>query len=490
MSHVIGIDVGSQSIKGVLLDGTGAIVATGSAPLDMVHPANGWAEQDPESFTAGLADVIGQLRAHRPTASVDVLGLACQVDGVVAMDAVGRALRPAIIWLDRRAAAQSDRLVEAVGAERLFELTGLNADASHTAPKMMWLRDEEVDVWRRTSVLAPVGAYLLAALTGEVAQDAANASSTLLFDLATGAYSEELCAAAGIDPALLPRILPSTQVAGVVTGDAARRFGLPPDCAVIVGTGDEHGASFAAGALRPGVVVDVTGTAEPVTAAADELVLDPSRLVETHGHAVPGRYLVENPGFVSGGSTLWLATQILGLPQSAVFDLAADAPAGAAGVRFLPTLSGATSPRWNDRMRGSFAGLSMNHERAHLARAVLEGCAFALRDTVDVLDTLGLAGEEVRVVGGGARSRLWMQIKADVLGRPVRSVLSDEATAHGAAMLAGVAGGLFRDCDEAVERAVRLAPTPVEPDPGRVDLYQEAYQEYRRLYDGVEEALA
>ena len=490
MSHVIGIDVGSQSIKGVLLDGTGTIVATGSSPLEMLHPANGWAEQDPDSFTAGLADVIGQVRAQCPTAAIDVLGMACQVDGVVPLDQPGRALRPAIIWLDRRAAGQADRLVEAVGADRLFELTGLNADASHTAPKMMWLRDEEPDVWRRTSVLAPVGAYLLAALTGEVAQDAANASSTMLFDLATGQFSEELCTAAGIDPALLPRILPSTEVAGFVTEDAARRFGLPVGCSVIVGTGDEHGGSFAAGALRPGVVVDVTGTAEPVTAAADNPVLDPSRVVETHGHAVPGRYLVENPGFVSGGSTLWLATQVLGVPQSAVFDLAAGAAAGAAGVRFLPTLSGSTSPRWNDRMRGSFAGLSMNHDRRHLARAVLEGCAFALRDTVDVLDTLGLAGDEVRVVGGGARSRLWMQIKADVLGRPVRSVLADEATAHGAAMLAGVAGTLFRDCEEAVERSVRLAPTPVEPDPACVALYQDAYQGYRRLFDGVEEALA
>lgn len=490
MSHVIGVDVGSQSIKGVLLDASGTVVATGASHLTMLHPCSGWAEQDPESWITATADVVGQLLAQCPGASVAVLGLACQVDGVVPLDATGRALRPGIIWLDRRASAQADHLVEAVGSDRLFEVTGLNADASHTAPKMMWLRDEEPDVWRATRVLAPVAAFLLAALTGEVAQDAANASSTMLFDLATGEFSDELCAAAGIDPGLLPRILPSTHVAGTVTAEAARRFGLPPGCAVIVGTGDEHGASFAAGALRPGVVVDVTGTAEPVTAAADAPVIDASRLVETHGHAVPGGFLVENPGFVSGGSTLWLATNVLGIAQAEVFGVAAGAPAGAAGVRFLPTLSGSTSPRWNDRMLGSFAGLSMNHDRSHLARAVLEGCAFALRDIVDVLDGLGLAGPEVRVVGGGARSPLWMQIKADVLGRPVRSVLSDEATAHGAAMLAAVAGGLFRNCEEAVEQGVSLAPHPVEPDAAAVTLYADAYQEYRRLFDGVEEALA
>ena len=489
MGHVIGVDVGSQSIKGVLLDETGATVATGSASLAMVHPASGWAEQDPESWARALADVIGQLRAHRPAADVDVLGMACQVDGVVAMDSAGRALRPAIIWLDRRAIAQTERLVAAVGERRLFELTGLNADASHTAPKMMWLRDEEPEVWRRTAVLAPVASYLLASLTGEIAQDPANASSTLLFDLATASFSEELCRAAGVDPGLLPRVAPSTEIAGVVTPAAARRFGLPDGCRVIVGTGDEHGASFAAGAVAPGVVVDVTGTAEPVTAAADTPVVDPLRLVETHGHAVPGRYLVENPGFVSGGSTLWLAGEVLAVPQSEVFDLAATAPAGAAGVRFLPALCGSTAPRWNDRMRGGFAGLSMNHGRPHLARAVLEGCAFALRDIVDRLDALGLGGGEVRVVGGGARSRLWMQIKADVLGRPVRSVLSPEATALGAAMLAGVAGGLFRDSDDAVARAVQLAAAPIEPDPDHVAVYQDAYDEYRRLFDGVEGAL-
>jgi xylulokinase len=236
------------------------------------------------------------------------------------------------------------------------------------------------------------------------------------------------------------------------------------------------------------VIVDVTGTAEPVCAPADQVVLDPQRLVETHAHAVPGRLLVENPGFVSGGSTLWLAESVLGVDQGAVFDLAARAPAGADGVIFLPALSGSMAPRWNENMRGAFTGLAMNHDGHHLARAVLEGCAFALRDIVDRLAALGLGGE-VRVVGGGARSPLWLQIKADVLGRPVRPVLAAEATALGAAILAGAAAGTFTDLDDAVARAVQLAPTTVDPDPALRERYDEAYARYQGLFDAVEGAL-
>jgi xylulokinase len=222
---------------------------------------------------------------------------------------------------------------------------------------------------------------------------------------------------------------------------------------------------------------------------AEELTLDEELLVETHAHAVPGTLLVENPGFVSGGSTLWLAGSVLRRPQADLFALAAKAPAGSDGVMFLPTLSGAMSPRWNDAMRGAFAGLSMNHDDSHLSRAVLEGCAYALRDIVDRLEALGLAGDEVRVVGGGARSPLWLQIKADVLDRPVRPVLAEEPTALGAAMLAGVAGGAFDDFDDAVARAVAIAPEPILPDPERVARYRAGYAAYRRLFDGVEKAL-
>jgi xylulokinase len=484
----IGIDVGSQSIKGCLLDPDGDVVAVGRQACAMRHPASGWAEQDPAEWHLGLVAVVHEMLERAGVAGREVgqLGLASQVDGVVPVDQALRPLRDAVIWLDRRAAAEAAALVRSVGERQLFELTGLNCNASHTGPKMMWLRDNEPEVYGEARWLPAVGGYLVGWLTGEVLIDHANASSTLLYDVGAGGWSERLIDAAGIEAEMLPEVRDSTEVAGCLTRAAAERLGLTSDCRVVVGTGDEHGAALAAGLLRPGLVADVTGTAEPVAAVAEEMTLDEDGLLETHAHAVPGTLLVENPGFVSGGSTLWLAESVLRRPQADLFSLAAEAPVGSDGVLFLPTLSGAMSPRWNDAMRGAFAGLSMNHDDTHLCRAVLEGCAYALRDIVDRLDALGLAGEEVRVVGGGARSELWLQIKADVLNRPVRPVLAEEPTALGAAMLAGVAGAAFAGFEDAVDRVVATAAEPIAPDPERAARYAEGYAAYRRLYDGIE----
>lgn len=489
MSLVLGVDVGSQSIKAVVVDEGGNVVSSGSARLTMVHDHVGWAEQDPEAYRSALRDAVRAATEGIQADRIVAMGLGSQVDGVVACEADGTPLRSAIIWLDKRATEQCDRLVSTVGAERLAERTGLVADASHSAPKMMWIRDNEPEVWKRAAMFAPVGSYVLHHLSGSFAQDAANASSTMVYDVTKGDFDTELCEAAGLDPQMLPEVRPSTDVVGTLRPDVAADLGLPAACAVVVGTGDEHAASVGAGAIEPGIVVDVTGTAEPVTTVADEPVRDPLGLVETHGHAVPGTWLIENPGFVSGGSTLWLSTSLLGIPQGDVFARAREAPPGSDGVLFLPALSGSTAPRWNDAMRGAFLGLGMNHTSAHVARAVLEGCAFALRDIVERLDALHLGHGEIRIVGGGARDDLWASIKADVLGRPVRRVLSEEATAVGAAMVAGVGSGVFASFPEA-SVAAQLDESTIDPDPAAQPHYAEAYGRYRAAFDAVESALA
>ncbi|MBF8289971.1 MAG: pentulose/hexulose kinase, partial [Chloroflexi bacterium] len=272
----------------------------------------------------------------------------------------------------------------------------------------------------------------------------------------------------------------------------AEALGLTTATQVVTGTGDEHGASLAAGGIRPGIVVDITGTAEPVCVAAPSPIIDETGLVETHGHADPRVWLVENPGFVSGGSVSWFRSAIAGGTEPAVLDgeAAAGTQPGADGVSFLPTLSGATSPRWHDRARGVFAGISLSHGRSHLYRAVLEGCTFALRDIVDRLTAMGLAGDEIRVVGGGARSGFWLQMKADVTGRRVRILETPEATALGAAMLAAVGAGTFRDLDEAVERLTVLEPVVYEPDPRVRVAYDDAHGRYLRLFDAMEPGFA
>lgn len=492
--YAIGCDVGSQSLKGILLGPGGRVVAQASAayPVDYPHPA--WAQQDTQDWRDALGSVIQRLLAEAQVAPGDVatLGLASQVDGLVPVDTDGDALAPAIIWLDRRAAAQSQALRERMDPVRIRALTGLNLDASHVAPKILWLREHHPDIFERAAGLLLPGSALVAWMTGERVVDHANASSTLLYDVTTRGWSPELLAATGLEAAPLGEIRAAADVAGQLRPAAAAALGLTTATRVVVGTGDEHGACLGAGGIRPGIVVDITGTAEPVGVAAATPVIDATGLVETHGHADPRVWLVENPGFVSGGSVSWFREAIGGGAEPALLDAEATAATGpgADGVTFLPTLSGATAPRWNDAARGVFAGMSLNHGRADLFRALLEGCTFALRDIVDRLAVMGLVGDEIRVVGGGARSGLWVQMKADVTGHTVRTIATDEATALGAAMLAAVDAGIVRDLDEAVDRCVELDERAYEPDPATAAAYAEAYGRYRDLFDAVEPTFA
>jgi xylulokinase len=487
VGYVIGCDLGSQSAKAVLMSPDGILVATANSAYSMQHPRSGWAEQDPVVYRDGLAASIHAVVASSGVSAADIshIGLSSQVDGVVAIDADRQPLCAAIIWLDRRATAQVERFGGRMSAAAAFRRTGLNLDASHTAPKMMWLAENEPDVYRRAASLPSVGGYAVAWLTGRSIQDHANSSSTLLYDILERDWSDDLIDAAGLDRSKLPEIGVATDIAGTLTAEAAEALGLSTRCQVIVSTGDDHASCLGAGGVHPGVVIDIVGTAEPVGVASRVPVFDETRLVETHAHAAPESYLIENPGFVSGGNTLWFAKNVLGVGQQEFFDLAAQSVPGARGVRFIPALTGSMTPRWNDAMRGSFAGLSMNHDRADLARAIVEANSFAFRDIYDRLRALGLA-ESVRVVGGGARSALWLTIKATLCGTPVSRVLTEETSAAGAAILAAVAAGTFASLEDAVDAVVEVDPVAIEPDATGASAYEEAYQEYRGLFDAME----
>lgn len=481
MAQVIGIDVGTQSTKGVLLDERSGVVAVATAGHEVAYPAPAWAEQDPRGWSAAAAEVIGALLASAGAGEVTHIGIDAQVDGVVAVDAGLAPLHPAIIWMDRRAVEYTGLMAERIGAEQIFRITGLNCDSSHAAPKMGWLLDR---VGERIAWLLPPASYLTSWLSGEVAQDHANASSSMLWDVAERAWSPALLDAAQIDPALLPPVAEATTVIGPVRRELATELRLAPTCLVLVGTGDDQAAAVGAGAVAAGVVADVTGTAEPIGTSSDTPILDlVDHLVETHAHAVPGMWFIENPGFVSGGSTRWCA-ELLGIDHSDLFSRAGEAVPGCGGLVFVPALSGSMTPRWNDLARGSFTGASLDHGPAEWCRAVLEGCAYALRDVLDRIELLGLATDDIRVTGGGARSRLWLQIKADVTGRVVRAV-TGEGTAMGAACLAAVAAGWYPDL-AAATRAVVVLGDPIEPGPTAHARYQETYQTYRRTFDALE----
>jgi xylulokinase len=403
---------------------------------------------------------------------VAALGLAGQLDGCVAVGRDGRALGPCLIWMDRRAEREMPQLPDDFRAR-----TGLVADPGHMAAKIAWLSRHALGLGG-ARYHQPVS-YLVERLCGAFVFDHGLASTTMLYGLARRDFEPDLLAAFGVARAALPALAEAGAVAGRLGADGAALCGLPAGTPVAVGTGDDFATPLGAGLVAPGAVVCVLGTAEVVAALSPAAVIDPDGLVETHGYALPG-YLVENPGWLSGGAVAWLR-RLLAIESDDDLDrLAEAAPPGAGGVTFFPALSGAMAPRWVASARAAFDGLSAAHDRPHVCRALLEGCAFAMRDVVERLVALGVPADPVVLVGGGSRSAVWAQIRADVLGRPVEVSDVADACPLGAAALAGTAAGLVTDLSAALARAAG-SRRRVAPDPSAHSASDAAYDRYRRL---------
>jgi xylulokinase len=493
--YVIGCDVGSQGTNAALYSADGELVASAYEAYDLSFPHPGWAEQDPDLWAVAMETACGRLVAECPDGPSAIRGVSfgSQLDGMVVCDAEGRRLRPALIWMDRRAEAQAAALAERISPQEFYRAVGANLDSSHAVFKALWVRDEEPDIWKEASLLMSPGSYVLRHATGVVAVDHSNASSLALLDPRTKTWSPEALEATGIDPSMLPELGDATQPVGIVTAGFAEASGLSPDTVVAIGCGDEMAATLGAGVFEPGEVCDVVGTAEPVCAASAEPREDPTMLVECHPHADPDAWLLENPGFVSGGNLRWWRDQFaleerrneeqgLGDAYDQLSDEASKVPAGSDGVIFLPAMQGAMAPEWNGAARGVFYGLTLAHTRDHMTRAILEGSAFALRDILEAMTASGLGVRRLTIVGGGAKGPLWRQIKADVTGLPVRVPESVETTATGAAILAAVGAGVHTGVADAVEAFVSFRPDEHEPDPSAREAYDEAYRRYRELY--------
>jgi xylulokinase len=493
--YVIGCDVGSQGTNAALYDADGTLVGSAYEAYDLSFPFPSWAEQDPTFWTAAIERTVARLAADVPEGPSAIKGLSfgSQLDGMVVCDADGRALRPAMIWMDRRAEAQSAALAERMSPEVFYRHVGANLDSSHAVFKALWVRDEEPGVWKDAAILMSPGTYALRAVSGVTAVDYSNASSLALLDPRTRAWSQEVLAATEIDQEMLPELAAGTQPAGTITAAFADATGLSPETVVAVGCGDEMAATLGAGVFAPGEVCDVVGTAEPVCAASAEPREDPTMLVECHPHADPDVWLLENPGFVSGGNLRWWRDQFAPIERSAEAEGLGDAydflsqeastvPPGAEGLVFLPCMQGAMAPEWNGAARGTFYGLTLAHSRAHMTRAVLEGSAFGLRDILEAMVNAGLDVRRLTIVGGGAKGPLWRQIKADVTGLPVRVPVSVETTATGAAILAAVGSGVHATVADAVDAFVAFQPDEHQPDPERRDIYDDAYRRYRDVY--------
>ncbi len=494
MKYVLGCDIGSQSLKVLLISEQGQTCGEASVSYPIEYPQPTWAEQSADAWVDALIKAIRALLAKTAVAARDIqaIGLDAQVDGVVAVDADGRPLHPAMIWMDRRAVSQCEVAGRQISQEAVFTITGLNLDPSHVAPKIRWLADNQPRLFGQTAHFLLPGSYVAFALTGELGVDYSNASSTLLMDVRSRTWSQSMCDLFEIPMRLLPPIYPATQVIGTLLPHVAEEMGLPRTTKVILGSGDEHAACLGAGVTRPGLVCDIAGTAEPVCASSTTALFDESGLVETHCHAAPDLWLLENPGFVSGANYRWFRDQFaekeiilareVGDDPYVLLNAAAETiPPGSDGLIMLPCLMGAMTPTWNAAARGTFMGFTLAHRREHFCRAILEASAYAIRDITDQMLRMGLPLQEIRIVGGGARSALWRQIKADVTGLPTSITNTVETTALGAGILALAGSGMLDTIEDAVTLTTQVVETR-QPDAKNSARYEDYYQLYRATY--------
>ncbi len=473
-ARLIGLDIGTSSLKGVAIDETGAIIAETQRayPVSMPHP--GWSEQDPEDWVAAARDVLVALGGDH----ADGIGLSGQMHGLVALGADRRPLRPAILWNDSRSQPQATRIERELGVERLVALSGNRALAGFTAPKLAWMADEEPALRARIAhVLLPKD-YVRLALTGELATDVSDASGTLLLDVAARAWSPELARAFDIDPGWLPAVLESPAISGHTAA------GVP----VAAGAGDQ-----AAGALGVGVTDGdgpaslALGTSGVIFAARDRYAEDPQGRLHAFCHALPDRWHVMGVILAAAGALSWLADLVGGQGDiPALLDEAAAWEPGAEGLVFAPYLSGERTPHADGDVRGAFVGLDVRHDRGALTRAVLEGVGHALRDGLDLIAAIGPRPAVARVSGGGARSPLWLSILAAILDLPLQRTESEAGAAYGAALLGGVSAGVFPDARTAAQTAVTVT-AEIEPDPDWVERYAQQRARFDALYPALAE---
>ena len=470
MTELVGLDVGTTGVKALSLSPEGEVLARAEESYDLSTPRPGWAEQDPEDWWRAAERALARL-GGKPSA----IGLSGQMHGLVVLDERDRVLRPAILWNDQRTEAECAEIEESVGLARLIELTGNRALTGFTAPKLLWLRHHEPGTYARIAhVLLPKD-YVRLRLTGEHAIDVADASGTLLFDVARRRWSEEMLEALELDPAWLPRALESPEISGTTAA------GLT----VAAGAGDQAAAALGVGVDRPGPVSVVLGTSGVVFAALPAFAADPQARVHAFCHAVPGGWHAMGVMLSAAGSLRWLRDTLgAGRGYDELIAAAGEWSPGTEGLTFLPYLTGERTPHADPHARAAFAGLTLHHDLGAFVRAVLEGVAYGLRDSLELLRELGVDPRAGHASGGGARSELWLRILASVLGLPIRRAATDEGSAFGAALLGGVAAGVFRDVHEAVAACVRLLDA-VEPDHQWSTAYQRGYDRFRLLYPAL-----
>jgi xylulokinase len=495
--YFLGIDVGTGGTRALIIDESGRVVASATEEHQpFASPQIGWAEQDPDDWWRACRVAVPKALAQRNLRGDQIacVGLSGQMHGAVLLDEQARVVRPALIWCDVRTEKQGRELTAQVSAERLIQLTCNPALANFTLTKCLWVRENEPANWSPVRSLLLPKDYVRFQLTGERATDVADASGTLLLDVANRRWSKEMLEAVQMDESLLPALYESPEICGRISTAGAAATGLQLGTPVVAGAGDQAAGSVGMGVVSPGAVSATIGTSGVVLAATDGPALDPGGRLHTFCHAVPGRWMVMGVTQAAGLSLRWFRDQFgIGTDNqvesyTALTAEAAKAPPGCDGLLWAPYLMGERTPYLDATARGMLAGLTASHTRAHVIRAILEGVAFSLRDTFRIFREIGVPVETIRLGGGGARSALWRQIQADTYGLPVQTVEAEEGAAYGAALLAGVGVRVWNSVDAACDAVVRVAgSTNPNSDDSRV--MEKAYATYRRLYPAMKSIL-
>jgi xylulokinase len=492
-SLLLGIDVGTTSVKAALFTPDGRLEALGSAEYPVQYVRPGWVEQNPEDWWIAVCSAIRQALVAAVNGAELVAGIAvsAQAPTMLALDEAGQPLRPALIWMDRRAEAEAKALENQFGAETIYRITGNRADAFYVAPKLLWFKNNEPELLARTRYFVQITGYINYRLTGTLTLDNVHAALLGLRDYATGEWSVELCEACGVMPDQFPPILPGHEIQGEVTAGAASATGLRAGTPVMVGTVDGAAAALEAGVAQEGVAAEMTGTSTVLLIPNSKGVTEAAFIAMPH--AIPDLHLLLGAMVASGASLRWFRDQFGAEERIAAeksnrdpFDLltehAAQIQAGSQGLIFLPYMMGERAPIWNTNARGVLFGLSLSTPKGAVIRAILEGTAFALRHNVEVAQQAGIPIREVRSIGGGTRSALWNQIKADVLGIPILLPEASVGAPFGDAILAGYGLGMYPDLLKSVRAMVKIK-TGYEPDAATHERFQQQYALFRSIYE-------
>ena len=494
---LIGLDLGTTGAKAGIIDRSGSVLDTESVEYGTATPLPGWAEQDPLDWWQASAGAIRKAvkESGINAASVCGIGVSGQMHGSVFLDSEENVIRPCILWCDQRTAPQCEQIDEKVGAKNLSDWVANPALTGFTAPKVMWLRDNEPERYAAVKKLLLPKDYINLRMTGQLATEVSDASGTLLFDIRRRAWSAEMLERLEIPAEWLPRVFESYEAIGTLTAEAAEATGLPAGTVVAAGGADNACGALGTGVISPGDVAVSIGTSGTVLAPAREPVVDPGMRLHSFCHTMGGTWYLMGVMLSAGMSLRWFRDQ-LGEPERTLAiqqdrdpyellsDRASGAPAGCEGLIFLPYLTGERTPHADPDAKGVFFGLDLTKTRAHMIRSVMEGVVFGLNDSLEIMRELGITLGNVVAGGGGARSMLWRQMQADVFGLPIVTPRESDAAMLGAALLAGVASGVFESVEEACRAAVSYEER-IEPDPANREAYERAYSRFRSLYPAL-----